>query len=242
MAICCNEPIVAAPSSRAKATPLFDAAVNFPAGKLSMIIGPSGAGKSTLLQHLAQLDKAPSSVKWFGTAIDRISIANRSQTRAFLPQNTQQNLHFSARDIAKLSNDDPILVDQALAACDASHLADRLVFSLSGGERQRVLLARAIAQLLPNFHEKVLLLDEPVSALDIGLQHKLYGKLKQFCSEGLTVVVVEHDLHWVTRVPDCIGVISPERGYFQVEQLNIDTVAEVYGVAPEIAAAYFNRS
>ncbi|MGL4460960.1 MAG: ABC transporter ATP-binding protein, partial [Planctomycetia bacterium] len=150
-------------------TVLSDVDLELRAGDVLGVLGPNGAGKSTLIRLLLGL-AAPTAgqVKLLGRPIESYSRRAVARMAALVPQDAAADFGFSVREVVEMGRTpflgrfqppsavDHAAVDQALAATETEHLADRPVDRLSGGERRRVLLARALAQT-----PRVLFLDEP---------------------------------------------------------------------------------
>jgi molybdate transport system ATP-binding protein len=169
------------------------------AGPVTVIFGPSGAGKTTLLRCIAGLDRpAPGSlVEFQGQVWDQgrthLSVQERRtgllfQDHALFPHlsveaNVAYGLHRVPRGVRSAR------VREALAAAGASHLHGRKIPGLSGGEAQRVALVRALAP-----RPRLLLLDEPLSALDAPTRTRLRAELRQILlGAGIPTLVVTHD-------------------------------------------------
>ncbi|MHA2790172.1 ABC transporter ATP-binding protein [Corynebacterium sp. S7] len=221
--------------------------INFIAesGQVTGIIGPNGAGKSTLLSALSQLhDKARGTVEVDGTAINGYSDRQRARLIATFPQNTSLDFDFTAREVVAFgrhphrgrldreTDHDRNVVREAIARVGAESFADRPVPQLSGGERQLTHIARALAQATP-----VMLLDEPVSALDLRHQLVVLNLLHSLAKKGSTVVTVLHDLSQAARFCDQLVLIAngqvcatgpPEK------VLLPDILAQTYGVHASI--------
>ena len=175
---------------------IYDYSEQIPAGSITAIVGPNGCGKSTLLAAIAG-DIAPNK----GTiTIDDVhpiltSPAQLARMRAVAIQNQSYSLGFTVRQIIEMAGSS----DEVMKALELTALADRLVTTLSGGESQRVSIATAIAQQAP-----VLLLDEPLSAQDVGSRKRIIELLQKLAESGITVVVVAHsdeaELTWADKV------------------------------------------
>jgi len=173
------------------------------AGERVAILGPSGAGKSTLLRLLAGESLAHGGqVLWRGEPLGALSARMLARQRAVLPQ--QHGVAFGLPvelvvALGRLSFEpDPgqsaIVAEALLAAC-ASHLTGRRFDTLSGGEQARAQLARVMAQLW-QARGGLLLVDEPLAALDPGLQLALLDALADFTRErSLALVAVLHDIN-----------------------------------------------
>jgi len=175
---------------------IYDYSEQIPAGSITAIVGPNGCGKSTLLAAIAG-DIAPK--KGTITIDDEHPIltspAQLARIRAVAIQNQTYSLGFTVRQIIEMAGPS----DEVMKALELTALADRLVTTLSGGESQRVSIATAIAQNTP-----VLLLDEPLSAQDVGSRKRIIELLQKLAESGITVVVVAHsdeaELTWADKV------------------------------------------
>lgn len=192
-------------------------------GEFFTLLGPSGCGKTTLLRLIAGFE-APDEgeIALFGEPIGNLPPHRRSvntvfQHYALFPHLTvAQNVAFGLEMLGR-KNIGQAVAD-ALALVQMSGFADRKPAQLSGGQQQRVALARALA---PN--PKVLLLDEPLSALDLKLRHAMRAELKTLQREtGVTFIFVTHDQEEALTMSDRIAVMSTG----QVRQ--VGTPAEVY--------------
>lgn len=177
-------------------TAVHDFSHDFVPGRITTILGPSGSGKSTLLAMLAGLAKPDSgAVLLDGKNITDLPAERRDfglvfQNYALFPHLTVvENVAFGLR-VRGVGR--PERLKQATAALEKvriAHLAQRRIHQISGGEQQRAALARALA-----FQPRVLLLDEPLSALDAKLREGLREELGRLLREcGLTTVYVTHD-------------------------------------------------
>jgi iron complex transport system ATP-binding protein len=180
-------------------------------GELVGLIGPNGAGKSTLLKVISGLwPGAKGEISLMGRALGRYGAREIAQLVAHVPQSTQLDFPFTAREVVLMGRSphlsrfqmesarDRAIAERALHATHAQHLGDRLVTTLSGGERQRVVIARALAQ-----EPRVLLLDEPTSNLDVRHQLDVLALAReQAHAHGLGVVAAVHDLSQAARFCD----------------------------------------
>jgi len=173
------------------------------AGERVVVLGPSGAGKSTLLRLLTgELPPDSGVVEFGGRRLSAWSVAALARRRAVLPQAHEVAFGLQAGLVVALgrsaSGDERDLepnVRRAAALARAEHLLSRRFDRLSGGERARVHLARVFAQL-DDVRDGALLVDEPLAALDPGLQLELLGRIDGFARErNLAVISVMHDLN-----------------------------------------------
>ncbi|WP_297004859.1 ABC transporter ATP-binding protein [uncultured Corynebacterium sp.] len=189
-------------------------------GQVTGIIGPNGAGKSTLLGALAGTRRHTTG-KVLGTTVSgraditRLRDRQRARVLATVPQDTALSFDFIARDVVSFGRHphigrfgrpttrDLAIVEGALTRVDIRRFADRPVPTLSGGERQLVHIARALAQDTP-----FLLLDEPVSALDLHHELAVLTLLRDLAAQGRTVITVLHDLTQAARFCDRLILIT----------------------------------
>lgn len=209
---------------RVRTRPLIqDISLEVAPGEFLAIIGPNGAGKSTLLNALCG-DRSLSAgeVLLDGRPLNQWRKADLAQRRAVLPQHSAVAFDFTGLQIATLGLlahrgrlSEPqmkALAEQALAETEALAFAERPYTVLSGGERQRVQLARVLAQCDADPSVKpFLLLDEPISGLDLSHQHAALASARRRVDRGLGVLAVLHDLNMAARYADRVGIIENGR-------------------------------
>jgi len=195
------------------ATRLRHVSLQVGAGQIMAVIGPNGAGKSSLI-HTVIGDHRPSAgrIRLAGREIADYTDRERACHIALLPQASALTFPFRVRDVVELGRGphasgarvDAQIVAAACAATDVTHLMDRVYTQLSGGEKQRVQLARVLAQIwhAEDAGARLLLLDEPVAALDLGHQQQIMGVIKRFAGDGVAVVIVLHDITLAARHAD----------------------------------------
>lgn len=189
-------------------------------GELTAIVGPNGAGKSTLFKILThEYPFFKGEVLFNGKPYQDWPLADLSLQIGQLPQSSALNFPFSAYDVVMLgrlphstgTKRDQVIVEQALTAVDATHLANATYPTLSGGEKQRVQLARVLAQIWESCapeHQRFLLLDEPTSALDLSHQHLTLSLAKKLVAEDVGVVAILHDLNLAAQYADRIIMLK----------------------------------
>ncbi|MDI7774356.1 ABC transporter ATP-binding protein [Asticcacaulis sp. EMRT-3] len=177
-----------------------------PAGRLYILVGPNGAGKTTLLKAMAALlPLDQGAVTLEGRDVAAMPPFARAAQMAYLPQERSIAWNLSCVDVAALGAQHlpPELARQKafaeLEALGLQEICDRGVFALSGGQRARVLLARVLAG-----PASVLLLDEPLIALDPAWQRHVLVRLKQRAEAGQTVILSLHDLHLAAQFADSV--------------------------------------
>jgi putative spermidine/putrescine transport system ATP-binding protein len=204
------------------------------AGELVALLGPSGCGKTTALRILAGLDTATSgSVRVDGKDITGVPANKRDMGMVF--QAYSLFPHLTVRDNVafglKLRGQDTkrrrARADDMLALVGLEEHADRYAHQLSGGQQQRVALARALA-----IEPSVLLLDEPLSALDAKVRVQLRDEIRRVQLEvGTTTLFVTHDQEEALAVADRVGVMSQGR----LEQLAPPSVLYAEPATPFVA-------
>ncbi|MGO9559313.1 MAG: ABC transporter ATP-binding protein [Acidimicrobiales bacterium] len=182
-----------------------------PDGSVVAVLGESGSGKTTLLRLVAGFERPGGGTIVIGDDVvdaqrlfvppERRGIGYVAQEGALFPHlSVAKNIAFGlARAERKSSR-----VDELLELVGMSGLGSRYPHELSGGQQQRVALARALAP-----HPRVVLLDEPFSALDAGLRASLRAEVIQILrSTGITTVLVTHDQEEALSVSDLVGVMA----------------------------------
>ena len=184
------------------------------AGEMLAILGPSGCGKSTLLRIVAGLlDKDGGSVRIAGKDVDGVPARDRGvgfvfQDYALFPRMTvRENVAFGLRVRGSGASERNARADAMLALVGLSEEAGRPVDRLSGGQRQRVALARALA-----VSPQLLLLDEPLSALDIKVRERLRREIASVQKKvGITTLVVTHDQQEAMELGERVAVMNAGR-------------------------------
>lgn len=206
-------------------------------GEVVALVGLNGAGKSTLLgATTGEVAVRHGSVRTFGAPLGEWSEEQLARRRAVLPQHVDVAFPFTVEEVVRLGRApwrgttaedvDDLVVAEAMAACDITHLAHRSVPSLSGGERARTALARVLAQ-----DAQLLLLDEPTAALDIHHQELTLRVVADQARAGAAAVVVLHDLGLAAAHADRIVVLAEGRVVADGppdDVLDADLLSEVY--------------
>lgn len=194
-------------------------------GEVLALLGPSGCGKTTLLRIVAGFVKqTQGKVRVDGRSIDDLQPNRRDigivfQNYALFPHMTvAQNVAYGLDARGRRRVDVARRVQECLEAVQLPHMAQRYPRQLSGGQQQRVALARAIAT-----EPRILLLDEPFSALDKNLRLDMQIEIKRLQRQlGLTAILVTHDQEEAMSVADRIAIMNQGR----VEQLG--TPVDIY--------------
>lgn len=219
---------------------------SFPADKFISIIGPNGSGKTTLLRHLLRLLPAPrNSIILAGEDLQDYSQRALARHVSYVPQQSRIEYDFTVYEcvamgryshgtrLSMLGPEDHRIISSSLEAMELGHLSERAATELSGGEYQRMLIARALAQ-----QSSVILLDEPVSHLDVHSQREILSLLRNLVDQGTaTVLCVLHDLNAVSAYSDLVlmmqsGAIVAEGTVREV--LTKQRIEEVYHVEVQV--------
>lgn len=183
---------------------LNDISGKFYKGGFYGILGPNGSGKTSLIRHILRfLNIEKGQINIEDKNIKEYSIKELACSVSFVPQNVNMDVNFSVYDIIAmgrnpylkrfqdLSEKDREIIEHSMEITNCGYLKDKSFSYLSGGEAQRVLVARAIAQ-----DTKYLILDEPISHLDIRYQVELMETLKKLNEEeNKTIIAILHDLN-----------------------------------------------
>jgi iron complex transport system ATP-binding protein len=215
--------------------------VDFDAAEVEFVavVGPNGAGKTTFLRLLAgDLTPTAGTVTLAGHPPTATRPKALALLRAVLRPDSGEPIPFTVRTVVGIGRHpyrgdpknsaarDAEVVNDALAATEITHLADRVVSTLSTGERSRVAIARVLAQDTP-----IVLLDEPTTALDLGHQEATMALLHGVARQGRTVVAVLHDVNAAAAYTDRVVVM--DRGRIRAagppaEVLSDALLSEVY--------------
>lgn len=204
---------------------LSDVSFSISRGAFFTILGPSGCGKTTLLRILAGFEKPDSGKVYLeGVDITKLSANKRPintvfQNYALFPHlNIWENIAFGLRLARKPEREIKTEVQKMLDLIQMDEHAHKMPDQISGGQKQRVAIARALIN-----RPKVLLLDEPLAALDLKLRQKMLIDLDQIHDEvGITFIFITHDQTEAMAVSDQIAIINKGR----IEQ--IGTPIQVY--------------
>jgi iron complex transport system ATP-binding protein len=216
--------------------------LTIPAGRVVGLLGENGSGKSTLLKILAR-QQAPTGgrVRFAGRSLDSGSDRAFARAIGYLPQDTPRTGGLRVRELVALgrypwhgalgrfSSADGMKVAEAMALTGIEILAERDVDTLSGGERQRAWLAMLVAQ-----DARCLLLDEPISALDVAHQVEVLALIRRLCdSQGLGVLVVLHEVNLAARF--CDEIIALKAGRLVAKDtpdrlMTPERLGDIYGV------------
>lgn len=212
-------------------------------GEIVHLLGANGSGKSTLLELLSGLIEGQGDIELNGKDMRKIDSMSLARQRAYLNQQQKpafaigvyQYLSLSLSAIHQL---DPSAAERAVVdVCEVLGIADKLNRStdqLSGGEWQRVRLAGVCLQVWPDINPdgKLLILDEPATALDIAQQSVMYKLIRNIADKGVSVVMSNHDIN--RTLWDADRVILLKSGHIvaqgsPTEVMDVETLELTFG-------------
>lgn len=218
------------------------------AGCITALLGPNGAGKSTLLQlMLGVLPVSSGDIRFGNRPIAAWTRTALAREVGVVPQGEAEPL-FTVREMVAMGRypflgrwqrereSDATAIAAAMRRCSVDEFADRRLATLSGGERQRVRLARALAQ-----EPSVLVLDEPTTSLDIRHEMIAFELLRSLRDDGVTVVLVTHNLNLAARYADDLVLLHRGEVVARGQPTSVittETISRVYDwpVAVELNA------
>lgn len=209
-----------------------DLSLKITQGGFTALLGPNGSGKSTLLRFLyKELAPLSGSIHLMEKDISSISQEDVSRLVSLVPQNGRIDYDFSVMEAVQMGSQCEERALSALRECDLQDKACTSVRQLSGGEFQRVLIARALSRQRP-----ILLLDEPVSSLDIIQQKAMLELFRRRAHSGTTVLCALHDLTLAQIFADHVVFLKQGKLMYEGPATEVCTQAhleDVYGVGFE---------
>ncbi|KAA2240810.1 heme ABC transporter ATP-binding protein [Chitinophaga agrisoli] len=214
-------------------------------GELCVLMGPNGAGKSTLLRTIAgEYIHYRGSITLNGRELHQIPVAAQARQRAVLGQQLVLQMPFTVMEVAGMgryayytreTSLDKAIVTYALQLLQVYDLKDRSYLTLSGGQQQRVQMARVLSQLLeaPDLDgvdytgRKMLLLDEPVTGMDILHQQLSLQLATRLSQQGVLVLAVLHDFQLAAAYAQRIFLLKEGRLFTQGDVANVLTSAYI---------------
>lgn len=217
-------------------------------GEVLALIGHNGSGKSTLVKLLARQQRASSgTIQFEGQPLESLGARDFSRRLAYLPQDLSAAGGMTVRELVacgrypwhgalgRFTTDDADKVEEAIALTHLEALSGRMVETLSGGERQRAWIAMLLAQ-----DTGCLLMDEPISALDIQHQIEVLALVQTLArKKALSVAMVLHDINMAARFCNRIVALSGGRVIASgtpSELLNAETLKQIYGLEMNVMA------
>ncbi len=210
-------------------------------GEFVGLVGPNGAGKTTFLKALLRLLRIEGgAVLLEGRDLQSVPARESARSMALVPQAAPNTFGFTSLEVTVMGRyphlgrfqvegpEDQRIAMDAMKLTETEAFADRVLTTLSGGERQRVLVARAVAQ-----QPRVLLMDEPISNLDVQHQTRVLDVVRGLVAEGITAIAAMHDLSLAARY--CDRLVMIDRGRIVAEGLpeavlTPKNLREIFGV------------
>ncbi|NHN43356.1 metal ABC transporter ATP-binding protein [Halorubellus sp. JP-L1] len=220
-----------------------DVSLDVASGEFLGLVGPNGSGKSTLLELLIGLRRPDSgSVALFGEpAVDfedgeyigyvPQDVASANGEMPVTVAEAVRMGRYPHKWFRRFDDEDRRAVDDAMARVGITDLAERRVGRLSGGQRQRVFIARALAS-----NAELLALDEPTVGVDADSREAFYDLLHELNDDGLTVVLIEHDIGVVTTHASAVACLNREL-FFHGDPdafVETDALSQAYGDAQHV--------
>jgi zinc transport system ATP-binding protein len=219
-----------------------DISLRIDPGEYAAVVGPNGSGKSTLMKlMLGLLRPDDGTATLFGEPSHQFDdgsrlgyVAQHASASKEMPITVREVVkmgRFPHVGFGRLSSEDWDIVDRALETVGMTAFADRRVTQLSGGQRQRAFIARALAS-----EADLLVLDEPTVGVDIESVEAFYDLLDALNQDGITVLLIEHDLGAVTEHADRVICLNREI-YFDgsaEEFVESDALARAFGTTANL--------
>lgn len=225
-------------------TVVDEVSFEIPKGKVISLIGPNGAGKTTVMGIISRLiARDGGEVKFQGTDISKWKSKELSKRLAILTQSNNIQMKLTVRELiafgrfpysgGRLTDEDKVIIDQAIRYMELEEFEDRFIDELSGGQRQRAYIAMVIAQ-----DTEYVLLDEPTNNLDIYHATNMMKIVRRLCDElGKTVILVLHEINYAAFYSDYICAFKDGKiakfGTVQ-EVMTKETLSRIYDVDFEI--------
>jgi len=229
---------------------LSNVSADFQPGEFNMILGPNGSGKSTFLKIFSgDLDPNEGEVNYGGRSLRSISKPQLATRRAVMSQHSELNFPLAVDEVILMgryphfnfipTKKDMAICDEVMKRMDLHALKERNYLTLSGGEKQRVQFARVLAQIWesPAEGQRYLMLDEPLSSLDINYQHEFLRLAEEFIHNNTVLVAIIHDINLAIQYADKLFFLKEGRLVAEGKPSTVVTAAlieTVFGIKASI--------
>ncbi|MFT3824147.1 MAG: heme ABC transporter ATP-binding protein [Chitinophagaceae bacterium] len=209
-------------------------------GEVLALLGANGAGKSTLLKMLCG-ERQPDSgqIHFYGKPLASYSVEAMAIKRAMLHQHNSVNMPFTVAEIILMGRyphyrnqpaaQDHVAAEESAKICGVEHLLERNFLSLSGGEQQRVQLARVLCQVW-DMQGALLLLDEPVAAMDALYQQQTLAIVRALARKGYMVIAALHEINLAAQYADRILMMKHGKRWCDGTPSQVLTPLNIYTV------------
>lgn len=219
-----------------------------------VILGANGAGKSTLF-HMLSGDRKPSggSIVLNGKDLQEYTVHQLSLLRAVVNQQNLMNMAFTVEEIVLMGRyphagksvieEDLQIANAVMELTGIKGLANRSYLTLSGGEQQRVQLSRVLAQIW-DVKNAILLMDEPVSSLDMLYQQQTLAIAKKLTQRGTTVLAILHDINLASQYADRIIMLKDGRKCYDgipSEVLSSANISSIFNIDADLFTNPINQ-
>lgn len=211
-------------------------------GKVTVLLGPNGSGKSTLLRALAGLNPATGEVFLDNEQLNRMALTDRGDKVIYLPQSLPPGVHLQVLESVLVADRatgnhqkarSPTQIMALLEQLGISHLALRYMDTLSGGQKQMVGLAQSLVR-----NPELLLLDEPLSALDLNYQYHVMSLVKrETIQRNMVTLVVLHDINIALQHSDHVIMMKSGKSIASgspEQVITPENLASVYDVQARV--------
>lgn len=226
-------------------TLIKDVSVNFKKAKINLILGPNGAGKSTLIKLISgELRPTQGNILFENFNIQQTSLKEQAKFRAVLSQSLELSFPLNVHEVVlmgryphfegKPTASDLEICEDSMTLFNVQDMKNRNYLTLSGGEKQRVQFARVFAQIWQPIKGKsrLLLLDEPLTFLDIFYQYDLMEKIENFMvyNPDLTVIGVVHDINIAAKFSNSTMLLKNSKVFDYGPSNNVLTEKNIFNV------------
>jgi iron complex transport system ATP-binding protein len=237
---------------------LSDVSAEFRAGEFNMILGPNGSGKSTFLKIFSgDLSAEKGEVHYEDRSIRTISKEGLARQRAVMSQHAELNFPLAVEEVIMMgryphfnfvpSRKDHQICEEVMKRMDLITFRERNYLTLSGGEKQRVQFARVLTQIweAPPEGTRYLMLDEPLSSLDINYQHEFLRLAEEFLKKDTVLIAILHDINLAIQYAQRLFFLKDGRLVAEGKPASVLTeelIEKVFGIKASIVPNPLNSS